>query len=52
MIMVSVLRVSFMATQCNNLPRLIIGGNLKIIENVLGVEISTVKTGDGGLIPK
>ncbi len=27
-----------------------IGGNLKIIENVLGVEMSTVKTGVGGLL--
>ncbi len=27
-----------------------IGGNFKIIENVLGVEMSTVKTGVGGLL--
>ncbi len=42
-------RVSFLARQCRNLSRSIIGGNLKIIGNVLGVEMSTVKTGVGGL---
>ncbi len=38
-------RACLLARQCRNLPRLIIGGNLKIIGNVLGVEMSTVKTG-------
>ncbi len=36
--------------QCRNLSRSIIGGNLKIIGNALGVEMSTVKTGAGGLL--
>ncbi len=43
-------RVSFLARQCRNLSRSIIGGNLKIIGSVLGVEMSTVKTGVGGLL--
>ncbi len=43
-------RVSFLARQCRNLSRSIIGGNLKIIGNVLGVEMSTVKTGVGRLL--
>ncbi len=43
-------RVSFLARQCRNLSRSIIGGNLKIIGNVLGVEMSTVKTSAGGLL--
>ncbi len=38
------------ARQCRNLSRSIIGGNLKIIGNILGVEMSTVKTGAGGLL--
>ncbi len=42
-------RVSFLARHCRNLSRSIIGENLKIIGNVLGVEMSTVKTGAGGL---
>ncbi len=43
-------RVSFLASQCRNLSRSIIGGNLKIIRNVLGVKMSNVKTGAGGLL--
>ncbi len=43
-------RVSFKGRQCRNLSRSIIGGNLKIIGNVLGVEMSTVKTGAVGLL--
>ncbi len=43
-------RVSVLARQCRNLSRSIIGGNLKIIGNVLGVEMPTVKTGVGGLL--
>ncbi len=43
-------RVSFMVRQCRNISRSIIGGNLKIIGNVLGVEMSTVKTCVGGLL--
>ncbi len=43
-------RVSFLARQCRNLSRSKIGGNFKIIGNVLGVEMSTVKTGAGGLL--
>ncbi len=43
-------RVSFLAKQCRNLSRSIIGGNLKIIGNLLGVEMSTVKTGVGGML--
>ncbi len=31
-------------------PRSIIGGKLKILGNILGVEMSTVKTGAGGLL--
>ncbi len=36
--------------QCKNLSRSVIGANIKIIVNVLGVEMSTVKTGAGGLL--
>ncbi len=43
-------RVNFLARQCRNSSRSIIGGNLKIIENVLGVEMSTVKASAGGLL--
>jgi hypothetical protein len=43
-------RVSFLARQCRNSPISIIGGNLKTIGNVLGVEISTIRTGAGGLL--
>ncbi len=43
-------RVCFLARQCRNLPRSIIRGNFKIIGNVLGVEMSTFKTGAGGLL--
>ncbi len=43
-------RVSFLARQCRNSSRSITGGNLKIRGNVLGVEMSTVKTGTGGLL--
>ncbi len=43
-------RVSFLARQCKNLSRSIIGRNLNIIGNVLGVEMSTIKTGAGGLL--
>ncbi len=43
-------RVSFLARQCRNLSRSILGGNLKIIGNVLSVEMSTVKTGAGRLL--
>ncbi len=43
-------RVSFLFRQCKNLSRSIIGGNLKIIGSILGVEMSTVKTGAGGLL--
>ncbi len=43
-------RMSFLARQCRNLPISIIGGNLNIIVNVLGVEMSTVNTGAGGLL--
>ncbi len=43
-------RVSFLVRQCRNLSRSIIEGNFKIICNVLGVEMSTVKTGSGGLL--
>ncbi len=43
-------RVSFLARQCRNISRSIIGGNRKIIGNVLGIEMSTVKTGAGGLL--
>ncbi len=41
-------RISFLARQCRNLSRSIIGENLKIKGNVLGVEI--IKTGAGGLL--
>ncbi len=43
-------RVSFLARQCRNLSRSIIVGNLNIIGNVLSEEISTLKTGVGGLL--
>ncbi len=43
-------RVSFLAKICRNLSRSIIGGNLKIIGNALGVEMSAVKTGSGVLM--
>ncbi len=43
-------RVSFLAMQCRNLSRSIIGGNLTIIGNVLGVEMSTIETGVGWLL--
>ncbi len=43
-------RVRFLARQCRNLSRSIIGGNLKIIGDVLGVEMSTIKTGAGRLL--
>ncbi len=43
-------RVSFLVRQCRNLPRSFMGGNLKIIRNVLCVEMSTVKTGVGGML--
>ncbi len=43
-------RVSFLARQCRNLSTTIIGGNIKIIGNVIGVKMSTVKTGTGGLL--
>ncbi len=43
-------RISFLTRQCRNLPRLIIGGNLKMIGNALGVEMPAVKTGAGGLL--
>ena len=43
-------RVSFLARLCRDSPRSIIGGNLKTIGNVLGVEISTIRNGAGGLL--
>ncbi len=43
-------RVSFLARQCRNLSRSIIGRNLKIIGNLLGLEMSSVKTCVGGLL--
>ncbi len=43
-------RISFLARQCRNLSRSIIGGNLKITGSVLGVEMSTIKARDGGLL--
>ncbi len=43
-------RVIVLARQCRNLSRSIIGGNLKIIGNVLGIEMFTVKIGAGGLL--
>ncbi len=43
-------RVSFLTMQCRNLPISIIGGNLKIIGNVLCIQMSTVKTGAGWML--
>ncbi len=43
-------RVRFLDRQCRHLQRSIIGGNLKIIGNVLAVDMSTVKTGDGEML--
>ncbi len=41
---------SFLARRCRNLPRSIIGRNLKIIWSVIDVEMSIVKNGAGGLL--